>query len=165
MIEAYGPEDVRREIAARRHLATLAFSEAGSRSRSWTRLGTAAEADGSVRLDARKSWVTAAGEADSYVWSSRPLAAAGPMTLWLVPSATPGLRVAGGRRAGPAGQRLPGGDRRQRRGTGDRAGIPAVTTATARVDLAGVGFETGSHLLFRHVLAGLARRPAGRVRP
>jgi alkylation response protein AidB-like acyl-CoA dehydrogenase len=46
-----------------------------------------------VLLDARKSWVTAAGEADSYVWSSRPLAASGPMTLWHVPAATAGLSV------------------------------------------------------------------------
>ena len=28
---------------------------------------------GTVRLDAAKSWVTSAGHADSYVWSSRPL--------------------------------------------------------------------------------------------
>jgi alkylation response protein AidB-like acyl-CoA dehydrogenase len=48
-----------------------------------------------VRLDARKSWVTSAGEADSYVWSSRPLAAPGPMTLWLVPADAGGLTVAG----------------------------------------------------------------------
>jgi alkylation response protein AidB-like acyl-CoA dehydrogenase len=44
-----------------------------------------------VRLDAHKSWVTAAGHADSYVWSSRPLAADGPMTLWLVPARAAGL--------------------------------------------------------------------------
>ena len=34
-------------------------------------------AGGRLRLDASKSWVTAAGEASSYVWSSRPLAAEG----------------------------------------------------------------------------------------
>ena len=28
---------------------------------------------GTARLDACKSWVTSAGHADSYVWSSRPL--------------------------------------------------------------------------------------------
>jgi isovaleryl-CoA dehydrogenase len=48
-----------------------------------------------VRLDARKSWVTSAGEADSYVWSSRPLAADGPMTLWLVPASAAGLSQPG----------------------------------------------------------------------
>src|ERR1044072_1332693 len=69
-IEAHGPADVRREIAAGRHLSTLALSEFGSRSHSWAPVGTATAAGGSVRLDARKSWVTSAGRADSYVWSS-----------------------------------------------------------------------------------------------
>jgi isovaleryl-CoA dehydrogenase len=83
-------------IASGHHLATVAFSEAGSRSQFWTPMSTAtAQADGTVRLDARKSWVTSAGEADSYVWSSRSLAADGPMTLWLIPRGTDGLAVAG----------------------------------------------------------------------
>lgn len=95
VIEAHGPRQVRKEIAAGRHLSTLAFSEAGSRSHFWAPMSTAAAANGSVRLDARKSWVTSAGDADSYVWSSRPLAGDGPMTLWLVPAASEGLAVAG----------------------------------------------------------------------
>ncbi|MEP7188677.1 MAG: acyl-CoA dehydrogenase family protein, partial [Roseiflexaceae bacterium] len=37
--------------------------------------------------------VTSAGQADSYVWSSRPLAAEGPVTLWLVPGNAPGLHI------------------------------------------------------------------------
>ena len=81
------------EIAAGRHLSTLAFSEFGSRSHFWAPVSSATQEGGDVRLDARKSWVTAAGEADSYVWSSRPVAAHGPMTLWYVPSAAPGLEV------------------------------------------------------------------------
>lgn len=93
VIEAYGPQDIREAIAAGRHVTTLAFSEVGSRSHFWAPLGTATAQDGGARLDAQKSWVTAAGEADSYVWSSRPLAADGPMTLWLVPSDAPGLSV------------------------------------------------------------------------
>ena len=95
-IEAHGPEPVRREIAAGRHLSTLAFSEVGSRSHFWAPRSTATADGDAVRLDAEKSWVTSAGEADSYVWSSRPLAGAAPMTLWLVPADAPGLRVAGG---------------------------------------------------------------------
>jgi isovaleryl-CoA dehydrogenase len=82
-------------IAASGHLSTLAFSEAGSRSHFWAPLSSAEPAGQDVRLDARKSWVTSAGEADSYVWSSRPLAADGPMTLWLVPGGAEGLTVAG----------------------------------------------------------------------
>ncbi|HYX43940.1 MAG TPA: acyl-CoA dehydrogenase family protein, partial [Acidimicrobiales bacterium] len=77
VIEAFGPDDVRREIAAGRYVTTLAFSEAGSRSQFWVPLGTATGADGHVRLDARKSWVTSAGEADGYVWASRPVAGEG----------------------------------------------------------------------------------------
>jgi isovaleryl-CoA dehydrogenase len=95
LLEGHGGDDVRRAIAGDGHLTTLAFSEAGSRSHFWAPLGTAAAANGQVVLNARKSWVTAAGEADSYVWSSRPLAADGPMTLWLVPSGSAGLAVRG----------------------------------------------------------------------
>jgi isovaleryl-CoA dehydrogenase len=85
------------EIAAGRHLSTLAFSETGSRSHFWAPLGTATAAgDGAIRLDASKSWVTSAGYADSYVWSSQPLdAGSGPMTLWLVPAGAAGLSVSG----------------------------------------------------------------------
>ena len=97
-------------IAGGTHLSTLAFSEAGSRSHFWAPMSTAVLApDGAtVRLDASKSWVTSAGHADSYVWSSRPLspgrdaaedagggAASGPMTLWLVPADAAGLSAAG----------------------------------------------------------------------
>jgi alkylation response protein AidB-like acyl-CoA dehydrogenase len=92
VIEALGPRETREAIAAGGHLTTLAFSEAGSRSHFWAPLGTAVPAGDGVRLDATKSWVTSAAEADSYVWSSQPLAAgAGPMTLWLVATTTPGL--------------------------------------------------------------------------
>ena len=98
-------------IAAGTHLSTLAFSEVGSRSHFWAPMSTAVlTPDGeTVRLDAFKSWVTSAGQADSYVWSSRPLssgsgedggdavgpAASGPMTLWLVPAGAAGLSAAG----------------------------------------------------------------------
>ncbi|MEY2431417.1 MAG: isovaleryl-CoA dehydrogenase [Acidimicrobiaceae bacterium] len=95
IIEAHGSEEVRRDIGAGSHLTTLAFSEAGSRSHFWAPAGTAtAEAD-RVRLDAKKSWVTSAANATSYVWSSRPVAADGPMSLWLVLADTPGLEIGG----------------------------------------------------------------------
>ena len=93
VIEAHGPRDVRAAIAAGRHLMTLAFSEQGSRSHFWAPVSTAMASNGHVALDARKSWATAAGEADSYVWSSKPLAAEGASTLWLVPADASGLRV------------------------------------------------------------------------
>lgn len=93
ILEAHGSDDVRSEIAAGRHLTTLAFSEAGSRSHFWAPVSSARAEGDEVVLDATKSWVTSEGEADSYVWSSRPLDGDGPMTLWQVPSNAPGLKV------------------------------------------------------------------------
>ena len=93
VIEAYGPREVREAIAEGRAVTTLAFSEAGSRSHFWAPVSTATASGDSVRLDAKKSWITAAGKADLYVWSSRPIAAEGMSTLWLVPANAQGLRV------------------------------------------------------------------------
>jgi isovaleryl-CoA dehydrogenase len=95
VVDQYGPDGVRKDISAGEHLTTLAFSEEGSRSQFWAPLGTAVATGNRVRLDARKSWITAAGEANSYVWSSRPLDADGPMTLWLVPADAAGLSAPG----------------------------------------------------------------------
>jgi alkylation response protein AidB-like acyl-CoA dehydrogenase len=91
VLEAHGPRDVREAIAAGRHLTTLAFSEVGSRSHFWAPTSSATAADGDVVLEGRKSWATSANNAVSYVWSSRPVAAEGMSTLWLVPRSTPGL--------------------------------------------------------------------------
>lgn len=91
VIEAFGSEPMRRAVAAGRHLSTLAFSEAESRSHFWAPAGTARAEGGRVVLDARKSWVTSAFEADSYVWSSKPVTAEGASTLWLVDARLPGL--------------------------------------------------------------------------
>ncbi len=93
VIEAYGPPRVREDIAAGHHITTLAFSESGSRSHFWAPVSTAISHNGSVQLDARKGWVTSAGEADSYVWSSRPVGAEGASTLWLVPASAAGLSI------------------------------------------------------------------------
>ncbi len=93
VIEQLGRPDARAAIASGKHLTTLAFSEAGSRSQFWAPVSSASDAHGQIALDAAKSWVTAAGEADSYVWSSKPLAAPGLSTLWLVPAGTAGLNI------------------------------------------------------------------------
>jgi isovaleryl-CoA dehydrogenase len=95
-IEAHGPRDIREAVATGGHLSTLAFSEAGSRSHFWTPVSTARADGDEIILDARKSWVTSAGQADSYVWSSLPVEGTGPMTLWLVPGRAPGLSQPGG---------------------------------------------------------------------
>jgi alkylation response protein AidB-like acyl-CoA dehydrogenase len=93
VIEALGDETTRRAIAKGKHLTTLAFSEIGSRSQFWAPLSTAAEKDGKIVLNARKSWVTSAHKAQSYVWSSKPVAGSEASTIWLVPSDTAGLHV------------------------------------------------------------------------
>jgi alkylation response protein AidB-like acyl-CoA dehydrogenase len=93
VIEAHGPLSTRRAIAAGKHISTLAFSEAGSRSHFWAPVSTASSHNGSVQLEANKGWVTSAGEADSYVWSSKPVAAEGASTLWLVPANLAGLSI------------------------------------------------------------------------
>jgi alkylation response protein AidB-like acyl-CoA dehydrogenase len=94
VVEAYGPIEARRRVAEGSCVLTLAFSETGSRSHFWVPLSTAtAGANGSVELEADKSWVTSAGQADAYVWSSKPVAAEGLSSLWLVPTGLAGLEV------------------------------------------------------------------------
>ena len=90
-LEQLGGAEVRRAIGAGDHLTTLAFSEVGTRSHFWVSTGTAARDGDDVVLHGSKSWITAAGKADSYVWSSRPASGEGPMSLWLVPSSEPHL--------------------------------------------------------------------------
>jgi len=85
------------EIAVGRHLSTLAFSEAGSRSHFWSPVSRARLNGAGVLLTAKKSWVTSAGHAQSYVVSSLAPSGTGPMesTLYLVPASAPGVSVAG----------------------------------------------------------------------
>ena len=86
-----------KEIAAGRHLSTLAFSEAGSRSHFWAPVSRARRNAAGVRLTARKSFVTSAGHAQSYVVSSLAPEGSGPTdsALYLMPRETQGLSVAG----------------------------------------------------------------------
>jgi isovaleryl-CoA dehydrogenase len=93
VIEAHGPTEVRERIAAGDYVTTLAVSEVGSRSMFWVPMSTARPSGATVRLDAQKSWVTSAGQADGYVWSSKPVSAEGLMTMWLVPADAAGLKV------------------------------------------------------------------------
>jgi alkylation response protein AidB-like acyl-CoA dehydrogenase len=97
VLEEHGPTAVREAIARGNHVSTLAFSEAGSRSHFWAPVGTATVSDGSILLNARKSWITSAGEADSYVWSSLSTGgdSGGGSTLWFVPADARGLTITG----------------------------------------------------------------------
>jgi alkylation response protein AidB-like acyl-CoA dehydrogenase len=89
--------DTLNDIAAGRHLSTLAFSESGSRSHFWAPVSKARRNGAGVYLAAKKSWVTSAGHAHSYVVSSLAPEGAGPTdsTLYLVPAGANGLSVAG----------------------------------------------------------------------
>ena len=94
VLEQFGDKAVRTEIAAGRHLTTLAFSELESRSHFWAPASTASKDGDNIVLNARKSWITSAFEADSYVWSSKPVAAEGASSIWFVDAKTQGLTLA-----------------------------------------------------------------------
>jgi alkylation response protein AidB-like acyl-CoA dehydrogenase len=85
------------DIAAGRHLTTLAFSEAGSRSHFWAPVSRGKRNGANIRITAKKSWVTSAGHAQSYVVSALSPDGKGPTdsTLYLVASNKSGLSVAG----------------------------------------------------------------------
>ena len=85
------------DIAAGRHLTTLAFSEAGSRSHFWAPISRAQRNGDGVHISAKKSWVTSAGHAHSYVVSALAPEGTAPTdsTLYLLAAGTRGLSVAG----------------------------------------------------------------------
>lgn len=86
-----------REASAGRHLSTLAWSEKGSRSHFWAPISQAVQQDGRVELNAQKSWVTSAGEADGYVVSTRTPGGSEPTDtmLYLVLKGETGMSVSG----------------------------------------------------------------------
>ena len=92
-----GRDELMRRIAAGEHLTTLAFSERGSRSLFWAPVSKLESRNGGYRVSAQKSWVTSAGNADSYVASAQKPGAASPLesTVYLVRSAAPGVTVSG----------------------------------------------------------------------
>ena len=95
------PVDELRAAARGEHIATLAFSEFASRSHFWALGSRERLIDGEVVLNARKSFVTSAGEADGYVVSTRASAGenATDSTLYLVLRGDDGLSTAGARDA------------------------------------------------------------------
>jgi alkylation response protein AidB-like acyl-CoA dehydrogenase len=87
-------DDVMKEIAAGRHLTTLAFSEKGSRSQFWAPVSRLEPSNGGFKTNAQKSWITSAGHADSYVSSAQIPGARSPLesVLYLVKRTAPGVR-------------------------------------------------------------------------
>jgi len=92
-IEKHGTETMRESIAQQGKLATLAFSEFGSRSHFWVPVSTATKGVDGVRLNAAKQLITSAGCCDIYVWSSKPAAAEGLSSIWVVPADSKGLTI------------------------------------------------------------------------
>jgi len=95
--ESGANRDVLREIAAGRHLTTLAFSEAATRSHFWAQASRAAVNGDRVVVHARKSWVTSAGHADSYVTATGAPGSSDPLVtdLYLIGADAPGITVGG----------------------------------------------------------------------
>lgn len=92
-IEPLGPLAVRQAIAAGEHITTLAVSETATRSHIWAMTSeAAAQSDGRVLISGEKSMITSAGQADSYVWTTRAMQGQGN-TLWLLNAKDAGFSV------------------------------------------------------------------------
>ncbi|MCB9894130.1 MAG: acyl-CoA/acyl-ACP dehydrogenase [Planctomycetes bacterium] len=90
-------EAVLKEIAAGKHVTTLAFSEKGSRSNFWAPSSSLVADGANFKTNASKSWVTTAREANSYVSSARMPGAETPLasTLYLVRTGNGGIDIKG----------------------------------------------------------------------
>jgi alkylation response protein AidB-like acyl-CoA dehydrogenase len=88
-------EQILRKMAEGIHLTTLALSEKGSRSQFWAPVSHLEQDGDGFTTSASKSWVTAAGHADSYVSSGQHPGATSPLesTLYLVRRDSSGVRV------------------------------------------------------------------------
>jgi alkylation response protein AidB-like acyl-CoA dehydrogenase len=97
VIAAKGGDRLKQELlpsfARAGHLSTLAFSESGSGGHFYAPVSEVRQ----KRLSASKSFVTSAGEADSYVVSARKTGAAGPTesNLYLISKGASGLAAQG----------------------------------------------------------------------
>jgi alkylation response protein AidB-like acyl-CoA dehydrogenase len=94
--EADSPRHAALAAAARgEHLSTLAYSERGSRGHFWAQVSRAGRDGDGVVIDADKSFVTSAGEADSYVLACGAPGSDDPLVteLYLVPGSAPGIEV------------------------------------------------------------------------
>lgn len=92
-----GKDSLLKEIAAGKHLTTLAFSETGSRSHFWAPVSELVAEGDHFTISAKKSWVTAASAADSYVSSAKKPGAASSMesTIYLVRRSDVGVKTTG----------------------------------------------------------------------
>jgi alkylation response protein AidB-like acyl-CoA dehydrogenase len=82
-------------IAGGEHLTTLAFSEVGSGGHFYVPVSEVRRSGHGLHLTAHKTFVTSAGEADSYVVSTRKAGASGPtdLDLYLVAKGMKGFEI------------------------------------------------------------------------
>jgi isovaleryl-CoA dehydrogenase len=88
-------DSILREIARGEHLTTLALSESGSRSQFWAPISSLEENGVDYLTSASKSWVTAAGHADSYISTAQKPGATSPLesTVYFIRSSATGVRI------------------------------------------------------------------------
>lgn len=151
-IAAKGSDELRQRIlpaAARgEHLGTLAFSEAGSGGHFYMPVSEAGQNGSGKLLSANKSFVTSAGEADSYVVSTRRAGATSPtdVNLYLVPKGAGGFTVRG---------------KFEGLGLAGNASAPATLANVsvednARIGEEGSGFPTMLEVVLPHFQIGVA---------
>jgi len=91
-----GHPDLVREMASGTKLGTLAFSEKGSRSHFWAPVSRQVRSNGSVSVNAAKSWVTSAGHAEILLSSAlTPDGGMGDNDLFAIPRGTSGVTQGG----------------------------------------------------------------------
>jgi alkylation response protein AidB-like acyl-CoA dehydrogenase len=101
VIAAKGPDALKQRLlpacATGEQISTLAFSEAGSGGHFYAPVSEVRKDGNQKRLSATKSFVTSAGEADTYVVSARKVGAAAftESDLYVVPKNAPGFTTLG----------------------------------------------------------------------
>jgi len=135
-------------MARGEHVSTLAFSEAGSGGHFYAPVSEIRANGAQKELSANKSFVTSAGEADSYVVSARKPGAAGPAesSLYVVPKGANGLTTQG---------------RFEGLGLAGNASAPMTLTDVAldddsRLGPEGSGFESMLQVVLPHFQIGVA---------
>ena len=160
VLAAKGSDELKRKllppIARGEHLSTLAFSEAGSGGHFYAPVSQLSANGHGPTLTAYKSFVTSAGEADSYIVSTRKMHAQGPteVDLYALPKETQGMEVMG---------------RFEGMGLAGNASAPMKLAGVAvgseeRLGDEGSGFETMLQVVLPHFQVGMGAVSLGIAR-
>ncbi|HXW61802.1 MAG TPA: acyl-CoA dehydrogenase family protein [Candidatus Acidoferrales bacterium] len=157
VIVAKGSDALKQQIlpacARGENISTLAFSEAGSGGHFYMPVSEVRESSGRKTLSAAKSFVTSAGEADSYVVSARRAGATAPTetNLYVIAKGAPGFATQG---------------RFEGLGLAGNASAPmslndvAIDDAT-RLGAEGTGFQSMLEVVLPHFQIGVASISVG----